>query len=93
MSAHDSSPPPIARWLLGRLAKPLQSRTIQTTAYSEREMEADRQEHREPVRHSDNSSHKYQMSDLGEETELDTEPAGENLRGADGTRPRRRCWP
>ena len=55
-SGRNSSPPPIARRLLGRPAKRLRSSTIQTTAYTEPEMEPDGQGHMEPVRLSDDSS-------------------------------------
>jgi len=56
-------------------------------------MEADGQEHMEPVRLSDASSDQYQMSHPGNETEPNTEPEGANLGGADETTPRRRCGP
>ena len=56
-------------------------------------MEVDGQGHMEPVGHSDNSSDKYQMSHQGDKTELDTEPEGENLCGADVTTPRSRRGP
>jgi len=70
-SGRNSSPPPIARGLLARPAKRLRSSTIQTTAYTEPEMEADGQGHMEPVRLSDDSSDEYQMSHPGNETEPD----------------------
>jgi len=89
----NSSPPPIARRLLAPPAEPLQSSTIQTTAYTEPEMEADGQGHMEPVRLSDDSSDEYQMSHPGDETEPDTEPEQANLGGADETTPRRRLGP
>jgi len=92
-SGRNSSPPPIARGLLAQPAKRLQSSTIQTTAYTEPEMEADGQGHMEPVRLSDDSSDEYQMSHPGDETEPDTEPEGANLGGADETTPRRRRGP
>ena len=92
-SGHNSSPPPMARRLLARPAKRLRSSTIQTTAYTEPEMEADEQGHMEPVRLSDDSSDEYQMSHPGDETEPDTEPERANLRGADETTPRRRLGP
>ena len=92
-SGRNSSPPPIARGLLARPAKRLRSSTIQTTAYTEPEMEADGQGHMEPVRLSDDSSDEYQMSHPGDETEPDTEPEGANLGGADETTPRRRRGP
>jgi len=65
-SGRNSSPPPIARGLLGRPAKRLRSSTIQPTAYTEPEMEADGQGHMEPVRLSDDSSDEYQMSHPGD---------------------------
>jgi len=89
----NSSPPPIARRLLARPAKRLRSSTIQTTAYTEPEMEADGKGHMEPVRLSDHSSDEYQMSHPGHETEPDTEPEGANLGGADETTPRCRRGP
>jgi len=92
-SGRNSSPPPIARGLLARLAKRLWSSTIQTTAYTEPEMEADGQGHMEPVRLSDDSSDEYQMSHPGDETEPDTGPEGAKLGGADETSPRSRCGP
>jgi len=92
-SVCDSSPPPIARRLLARPAKHLRSSTIQTTAYTEPEMEADGQGHMEPFCLSDDSSHEYQMSHPGDETEPDTEQEGANLCGADETTPRRRRRP
>jgi len=92
-SGRNSSPPPLARRLLPRPAKRLRSSTIQTTAYTEPEMEADGQGHMEPVRLSDDSSDEYQMSPLGNETEPDTEPEGANLDGADETTPRCRRGP
>jgi len=92
-SGRNSSSPPIARWLLARPAKRLQSKTIQTTAYTEPEMEADGQGHMEPVRLGDNSSDEYQMSHLGDDTEPDTVPEGANLSGVDETTPRRRRGP
>ena len=92
-SGRNSSPPPIARGLLARPAKRLRSSTIQTTAYTEPEMEADGQGHMEPVRLSDDSSDEYQMSHRSDETEPDTEPEGANLRGADETTPRHRHGP
>jgi len=52
----NSSPPAIARRLLVRPAKRLRSSTIQTTAYTEPEMEAEGQGHMEPVLLSDDSS-------------------------------------
>ena len=67
-SGRNSSPPPITRRLLARPAKRLRSSTIQTTAYTEPSMEADRQAHMEPVRLSKDSSDQYQMSHPGEET-------------------------
>jgi len=88
-SGRNSSPPPIARGLLARPAKPLRSSTIQTTAYTEPAMEADGQGHMEPVHLSDDSSDEYQMSHPGDETEPDSEPEGANLGGADETTPRR----
>jgi len=60
-SGRNSSPPPIARGLLARPAKRVQSSTIQTTAYTEPEIEADGQGHMEPVCLSDDSSDVYQM--------------------------------
>jgi len=87
-SGCNSSPPPIARGRLARPAKRLWSSTIQTTAYTEPEMEADGQGQMEPVRLSDDSSDEYQMSHPGDETEPDTEPEGANLSGADETTPR-----
>jgi len=92
-SGRNSSSPPIARWLLARPAKPLQSSTIQTTAYTEPEMEADAQGHREPFRLGDDSSDEYQMSHPGDETEPDTVPEGANLGGVDETTPRPRRGP
>jgi len=92
-SGRNSSPLPIARRLLARPAKPLRSSTIQTTAYTEPETEAEGQGHMEPVCLSDDSSDEYQMSDPGNETEPDTEPDGANLGGADETTPRRRHRP
>jgi len=89
-SGRNSSPPPFARRLLAQPAKRLRSSTIQTTAYTEREMEADGQGHMEPIRLSDDSSDEYQMSHPGHETEPDTYPEGVNLGGADETTPRRR---
>jgi len=80
-----SSPPPIVRWLQVRPAKLLWSSTIQTTAYTEPEIEADRQGDREPVRLSDDSSDEYLMSHPGDETEPDTKPEGVNVGGADET--------
>ena len=56
-------------------------------------MEAYRQGHMEPVRLSDDSSDKYQMSHPGDETEPDTEPEGANLSGVDETTPRHRRGP
>jgi len=92
-SGRKPSPPPIVRGLLARPAKRLTSSTIQTTAYTESEMEADGQGHMEPVRLSDDSSDEYQISHQGDETEPDTEPEGATLGGADATTPRRRCGP
>jgi len=92
-SGRNSSPPPIARQLLARPAKRLRSSTIQTTAYTEPEMEADGQGHMEPFRLSDDSSDAYQISHPGDETEPETEPEGANLGGADETTPRRRRGP
>jgi len=92
-SGGNSSPPPIRRRLLARPAKRLRSSTIQTTAYTEPEMEADGQGHMEPVRLSDDSSDEYQMSHPGDETEPHTKPEGANLGGADETTPRRRRGP
>jgi len=89
----NSCPPPIARGLLARPAKRLRSSTIQTTAYTEPEMEADGQGHMEPVGLSDDSSDEYQMSHPGNKTEPDTEPEGANLGGADEKTARRRCGP
>ena len=93
LSGCNSSPPPIARRLLPQLAKRLPSSTIQTTAWTEPEMEADGQWHMERVRLTDDSSDEYQMSHPGDETELDTEPEGANLSAADETTPRRRRGP
>jgi len=93
LSGLNSSPPPIARQLLVRPAKRLRSSTIQTTAYTEPEMEADGQRHMEHVCLSNDSSDEYQMSHPGHETELDTEPEGANLGGRDETTPRCRCGP
>jgi len=92
-SGRNSSPPPIARGLLARAAKRLRSSTIQTTAYTEPEMEAHRQGHMEPIRLGEDSSDEYQMSHPGDETEPDTEPEGANLGGVDETTPRRRRGP
>ena len=92
-SARNSSPPPIPRWLLARPAKPIWSSTIQTTAYTEPEMEADGQGDIEPIPVSDDSRDEYQMSHPGDETELDTKPEGANLGGADETTPRCRRGP
>jgi len=92
-SRRNSFPPPIARQLLARPAKRLRSSTIQTTAYTEPEMEADGQGHMEPVRLSDDISDEYQMSHPGDKTEPDTEPEGAHLGGADETTPRRRRGP
>jgi len=68
----NSSPPPIARGLLARPAKHLRTSTIQTTAYTEPEMEADGQGHIEPVCLRNDSSDEYQMSHAGHETEPNT---------------------
>ena len=88
---HNSSPPPIARRLLGRLAKLLQSSTIQTTADTEPGMEPDGQGHMEPVHLSDDhSSDPYQKPHLADEMELDTEPDIEDLGSADETTSKRR---
>jgi len=46
-----------------------------------------------PVRLSDDSSDKYQMSHPADETEPDTELEGANLGSADETTPIRRCGP
>jgi hypothetical protein len=92
-SGRNSSPPPIARRLLGRPAKRLRSSTIQTTAYTEPEMEPDGQGHMEPVRLSDDSCDEYQMSHLADETEPDTEPDIEDLGSADERTSRRRRGP
>jgi len=54
-SGRNSSPQAIAIRLLARPAKHLRRSRIQTTAYTEPEMEADGQGHLEPVRLSDNS--------------------------------------
>jgi len=70
----NSSPPPISRQLLPRPAKLLRSSTIQITADSEPEMEADGQGDMEPVRSSNHSNDEYPMSHPGDETEPDTEP-------------------
>jgi len=86
----NSSPPPIARRLLAQPAKRLRSSTIQTTAYTEPEMEADGQGHMDPVRLSDASSDEYHMAHQGDETEPDTKPEGANLGGTFQTTPRRR---
>jgi len=93
LAGRNSSAPPIARGLLVRPAKRLRSSTIQTTAYTEPEMEADRQGHMEPVRLSDDSRDEYQRSHPGHEAEPDTEPEGANLGGGDETTPRRRRGP
>jgi len=92
-SGGNSAPPPITRRLLARPAKSLRSRTIQTTAYTEHEIEADGQGHMEPVRLSDDSRDEYQMSYPGDETELDTEPEREKLGHADETTSRGRHGP
>jgi len=92
-SGRNSSPPPIARQLLARAAKRLRSSTIQTIAYTEPEMEADRQGHMEPVCLSDDSHDGYQLSYPDEESQPDTEPEGANLGGKDQTTPRRRRGP
>jgi len=92
-SGRNSSPPPIARRLLARPAKRLRSSTIETTAFTEPEMEADGQGYMEPVCLSDDSSDEYQISHPGDESELDTEPEGANLGGADEKTPRRRRGP
>ena len=92
-SGRNSSPPPIARGLLARPAKRLRSSTIETTAFTEPEMEADGQGYMEPVCLSDDSSDEYQISHPGDESELDTEPEGANLGGADEKTPRRRRGP
>jgi len=92
-SGHNSSPPPIARWLLARPAKRLRSSTIQITAYTEPKMEADGQGHMEPIRLSDDSSDEYQISQPGDETEPDTEPEAANLGGVNEITPRRRRGP
>jgi len=73
----------IVRQLLAPPAHRLWSIIIQKIAYTEPEMEPDRQGHMEPVRHSDDSSNQYQISNPGDETEPETEPAGESLSGAD----------
>ena len=73
-SGRNSSPPPIARRLLARPAKRLRSSTIQTTVYTEPEMEADGQGHMEPICLSEESSDEYQMSHPGHETEPHTKP-------------------
>jgi len=93
LAGRNSSPLPIARRVLARPAKGLQSSSIQTTVYTEPEMEADGQGHMEPIRLSDDSSDEYQMSHRSDETEPDTEPEGANLRGADETTPRHRHGP
>ena len=92
-SARNSAPRLIARRLLARPAKPRRSSTIQTTAYTEPDMEADGQGHMEQVRLSDDSSDEYQMSHPGDEIEPDTQPEGANLGGVDVTTPRRRREP
>jgi len=89
----NSSPPPIASGLLARPAKRLRSSTIQTTAYTEPEMEADGQGHLEPVRLGDDSSDEYQMSHPGDKTEMDTKPERATLGGPDEPTPRRRRGP
>jgi len=92
-SGRNSSPPPIARPLLARPAKRLRSSTIQTTAYTQPEMEDDGQGNMEPVHLSDDSSDEYPMSHPGDESEPETEPEGANLSGAHDTTPRRRGGP
>ena len=92
-SGRNSSPPPIARRLLGQPAKRLRSSTIQTTAYTEPETEPDGQGHMEPVHLSDDSSDEYQMLHLANETEPDTEPDLEDLGSADERTSRRRRGP
>jgi len=92
-SGRNSSPPPITRRLLARPAKHCWSSTIQTTAYTEPDMEADGQGHMEHVCLSHDSSDEYQMSHPDDKTEPDTEREGANLGGADETPPRRRRGP
>jgi len=92
-SGRNSSPPPIVRGLLARPAKRVRSSTIQTTAYTQPEIEADGQGHMEPVCLSNDSSDEYQMSHPGDETEPDTKPEGTNLGGLDETIPRRHRGP
>ena len=72
------------RSLLGQPAKQLRSTPVQTTAYTEPEMEPDGQGHMEPVRLSDDSADEYEMSHLADETEPDTEPDTEDLSSVDG---------
>jgi len=79
----------MTRRLVARLAKLLRSNTIQTTAYTQPEINADEQGHMEPVRLGHDSTDVYPMLHPGEQTQLDTEPAGTNLGGADETTPRR----
>jgi hypothetical protein len=56
-------------------------------------MEPDGHGHMEPVCLSDDSSDKYQMSHLANETEPDTEPNIEDLGSADERLSRRRRGP
>jgi len=93
LSGRNCSPPLSTRRLLARPAKRLRSSTIQTTTYTQPEMEADGQGHMETVPLSDDSSDEYQMSQSGDETEPETEPEGATLAGAVETIPRRRRGP
>jgi len=87
-SGSNSFLPPMARRLLTRPVERLWSSTIETTAYTEPEMEVDGQGHMEHVHLSDDSRDEYQMSHPGDESELDTESDGANVRGADEATPR-----
>ena len=77
------SPPLISRRLLGSAAKRLWSSTIQTTAYTEPEMQPDGQGNMKHVHLSDDSTNEYQISYLADETELETAPNVENLSSVD----------
>jgi len=62
---------------LGRPPKGPRRSIIQTTAYSEPDVEQDAQVDPETVRLSDDSSDEYQDSHISDETELDIEPDAE----------------
>ena len=93
-SPYPNPSPPEATWALRRPPKHLRRSTIQTTTYSELDIEQEVQVDPATVHLSDASSDEYQNSHGSDGTELEIEPDAEDDDTPDSTEPEpcQRSW-